>query len=111
MFGGKLNLPLMISTTGVRTGGRTALASALPLAVRHTRTENCLRFNARRTKWLIKAVVRSDDPVIVFEHGNNYTRSGEVPLGEYTCDIGETVVERGARTWQSSRRRCNSGTS
>jgi pyruvate dehydrogenase E1 component beta subunit len=46
------------------------------------------------TKGLIKAAVRSDDPVILFEHGGVYNKSEPVPTEEYVYDIGEAAVER-----------------
>jgi pyruvate dehydrogenase E1 component beta subunit len=46
------------------------------------------------TKGLLKAAVRSDDPVLVFEHGGVYNKKGEVPTEEYVYEIGEAAVER-----------------
>jgi pyruvate dehydrogenase E1 component beta subunit len=46
------------------------------------------------TKGLLKAAVRHDNPVIVFEHSSTYNRSGEVPTEEYVHPIGEAAVER-----------------
>jgi pyruvate dehydrogenase E1 component beta subunit len=46
------------------------------------------------TKGLLTAAVRSDDPVVVFEHGSVYNRSGPVPTGDYVVPIGEAAVER-----------------
>lgn len=46
------------------------------------------------TKGLLRAAIRHDDPVIVFEHAGVYNREGEAPVGEYEIPIGEAAVER-----------------
>jgi len=46
------------------------------------------------TKGLLRAAIRHDDPVMVFEHSDIYNRSGPVPTGEYVCEIGEAAVDR-----------------
>ena len=46
-------------------------------------------------KGLLKAAVRGDDPVIFFEPKRLYRAAkGEVPLGDYTVEIGKAAVRR-----------------
>jgi pyruvate/2-oxoglutarate/acetoin dehydrogenase E1 component len=45
-------------------------------------------------KGLLKSAVRSDDPVMFFEHMGLYNREGEVPETSYTLSLGEAAVER-----------------
>lgn len=45
-------------------------------------------------KGLLRAAIRHDDPVLVFEHSAVYNREGEVPVGEYELPLGEAAVER-----------------
>lgn len=46
-------------------------------------------------KGLMRASIRSDDPVVVFENKTLYGREGEVPTEEgYVVPIGEAAIER-----------------
>jgi len=96
MFGGKLDLPLTIRTKNVLGANAAAqhsqalhhwLAAIPGIKVVCTSTP-------WDTKGLLKAAVRSDDPVLVFEHGGVYNKKGEVPTEEYVYEIGEAAVER-----------------
>jgi len=96
MFGGKLDLPLVIRTKNVMGANAAAqhsqalhhwLAAIPGLKVVCTSTP-------ADTKGLMKAAIRSDDPVMLFEHGGVYNRKGEVPVEDYTYEIGEAAVER-----------------
>jgi len=96
MFGGKLDLPLVIRTKNVMGANAAAqhsqslhhwLAAIPGLKVVAISTPE-------DTKGLIKAAVRSDDPVLLFEHGGVYSKSGPVPTEEYVYEIGEAAVER-----------------
>jgi len=96
MFGGKLDLPLVIrskAAMGDRAAAQHSQAlhhwlAAIPgLQVVCTSTP-------WDTKGLLKAAIRSDDPVIVCEHGSVFGKTGEVPLEEYVYDLGEAAVER-----------------
>lgn len=48
-------------------------------------------------KGLLKAAVRSDDPVFVIEHESLYSSKGEVPEGDHVVPFGEAVVRRPGR--------------
>ncbi len=45
-------------------------------------------------KGLLKAAIRDDDPVLVFEHGRLGFTSGEVPDGEHIVPLGKGAVKR-----------------
>jgi pyruvate dehydrogenase E1 component beta subunit len=45
-------------------------------------------------KGLLKAAIRSDDPVLFIEHHTLYQIRGEVPEGDYTVPIGVSDVKR-----------------
>lgn len=48
-------------------------------------------------KGLLKAAVRSDDPVFVIEHESLYASKGEVPEGDHVVPFGEAVIRRPGR--------------
>ena len=45
-------------------------------------------------KGLLKAAIRDDDPVLVFEHGRLGFTRGEVPEGDYLVPLGQGAVKR-----------------
>jgi pyruvate dehydrogenase E1 component beta subunit len=96
MFGGQFLLPLVIRTVG--GGGRQ-------LAATHSQTPDAifahfpgLKVVAPGTpedaKGLLKASIRSIDPVLFIEHATMYQVRGEVPEGDYTLPIGKSRVQR-----------------
>jgi pyruvate dehydrogenase E1 component beta subunit len=96
MFGGTLDLPLTIRTKnhmGARAAAQHSQALHHWMAAIPGLKVVCIS-TPEDAKGLMKAAVRSDDPVIVFEHGNNYTRKGEVPTEEYVHEIGKAKIER-----------------
>jgi len=96
MFGGKLDLPLVVRTKNVMGANAAAQHSQSLhhwLAAIPGLKVVCIS-TPEDTKGLLKAAVRSDDPVVVFEHGGVYNKSEPVPTAEYVYDIGEAAVER-----------------
>jgi len=96
MFGGQFTLPLVIRTVG--GGGRQ-------LGATHSQTPDAifahfpgLKVVAPGTpedaKGLLKASIRSMDPVFFIEHATMYQVRGEVPEGDYTIPIGQSKVQR-----------------
>ena len=96
MFGGQFKVPMVIRAVGV--GGRQ-------LGATHSQTPDAifahfpgLKVVAPGTpedaKGLLKAAIRSDDPVLFIEHATLYQWRGEVPEGEYTIPIGKSKVQR-----------------
>ena len=96
MFGGQFKVPLVIRAPG--GGGRQ-------LGATHSQTPDAifahfpgLKVVAPGTpedaKGLLKAAIRSDDPVLFIEHATLYQVRGEVPEGDYTTPIGKSKIQR-----------------
>jgi len=96
MFGGQFTLPLVIRT--VSGGGRQ-------LGATHSQTPDAifahfpgLKVVAPGTpedaKGLLKAAIRSNDPIFFIEHATLYQLRGEVPDGDYTIPIGKSKIQR-----------------
>jgi pyruvate dehydrogenase E1 component beta subunit len=96
MFGGQFKVPLVVRAPG--GGGRQ-------LGATHSQTPDAvfahfpgLKVVAPGTpedaKGLLKAAIRSEDPVLFIEHATLYQVRGEVPEGDYTTPIGVAKVQR-----------------
>ena len=96
MFGGQFTLPLVIRT--VTGGGRQ-------LGATHSQTPDAvfahfpgLKVVAPGTpedaKGLLKAAIRSNDPILFLEQATLYQMRGEVPEGDYVIPIGKSKVQR-----------------
>jgi pyruvate dehydrogenase E1 component beta subunit len=97
MFGGQFTIPMVIRAVG--GGGRQ-------LGATHSQTPDAvfahfpgLKVVAPGTpydaKGLLKAAIRSDDPIMFIEHATMYQTRGEVPVDEdYTIPIGKSKVQR-----------------
>jgi len=96
MFGGQFRVPLVIRAVG--GGGRQ-------LGATHSHTPDAIfaHFPGLKVvspgtpedaKGLLKAAIRSDDPVLFLEHATMYQVRGEVPDGEYLLPIGRSKVQR-----------------
>ncbi len=96
MFGGQFMLPLVIRA--VTGGGRQ-------LGATHSQTPDAVfaHFPGLKVvspgtpedaKGLLKAAIRSNDPVLFLEHATLYQMRGEVPEGDYVIPIGKSKVQR-----------------
>lgn len=97
MFGGQFRVPLVIRTTS--GGGRQ-------LAATHSQTPDVifahfpgLKVVAPSTpadaKGLLKASIRTDDPVFFIEHATMYSERGEVPDDkDFLLPIGKSDIKR-----------------
>jgi pyruvate dehydrogenase E1 component beta subunit len=96
MFGGQFILPLVIRA--VTGGGRQ-------LGATHSQTPDAIfaHFPGLKVvspgtpedaKGLLKAAIRSNDPVLFLEHATLYQMRGEVPEGDYVIPIGKSKVQR-----------------
>jgi len=99
MFGGQMVLPMVIRAVG--GGGRQ-------LSATHSQTPDAvfahfpgLKVVAPGTpedaKGLLKAAIRSDDPILFIEHATLYQVRGEVPEDDYTLPIGKSKIQRPGR--------------
>lgn len=96
MFNGHFVLPLVIRTVG--GGGRQ-------LGATHSQTPDAIFAHfpgltviapgtPADAKGLLKAAIRSNDPVLFIEHATLYQTRGEVPEGDYIVPIGKSTVQR-----------------
>jgi len=96
MFGGQFTVPIVIRAVG--GGGRQ-------LGATHSQTPDAvfahfpgLKVVAPATpydaKGLLKAAIRTEDPVMFIEHATMYQTKGEVPEGDYVEPIGVSKVQR-----------------
>ena len=96
MFGGQFAVPIVIRAVG--GGGRQ-------LGATHSQTPDAvfahfpgLKVIAPATpydaKGLLKAAIRTEDPVMFIEHATMYQTKGEVPEGDYVEPIGVSKVQR-----------------
>ncbi len=99
MFGGQMVLPLVIRA--VSGGGRQ-------LAATHSQTPDAIFAHfpglkvvapgtPKDAKGLLKASIRTNDPVLFIEHATLYQSRGEVPEGDYVEEIGKSIVQRPGR--------------
>jgi pyruvate dehydrogenase E1 component beta subunit len=96
MFGGQFTLPMVIRAPG--GGGRQ-------LAATHSQTPDVvfahfpgLKVVAPGTpedaKGMLKAAIRSDDPILFIEHATLYQVRGEVPEDDFTIPLGKAKIQR-----------------
>jgi pyruvate dehydrogenase E1 component beta subunit len=96
MFGGQFVLPLVIRA--VSGGGRQ-------LGATHSQTPDAIfaHFPGLKVvspgtpadaKGLLKAAIRSDDPVLFIEQATMYQVRGDVPDGDYIVPIGKSIIQR-----------------
>lgn len=97
MFGGKTDLPITIRTAeGGGMGAASQHSGTLHTWIAHFPGVKVVAPGTpKAAKGLLKASIRSDDPVFFFENKRIYAEKGPVPTSkEYTLDIGEAAVER-----------------
>ncbi len=96
MFGGQFVLPLVIRAVG--GGGRQ-------LAATHSQTPDVIFAHfpgltvvspgtPEDAKGLLKASIRSNNPILFIEHATLYQTRGEVQDGDFTTPIGKSKVQR-----------------
>ncbi len=97
MFGGKVNMPIVIRVPMGAGGGQAAQHSqCLEAWVNHVPGLKIVApYEPADCKGLLKAAVRDNNPVIYFEHKRTYATKGEVPdEEEYLVEIGKANVRR-----------------
>ena len=96
MFGGQMEVPLVIRTSS--GGGRQ-------LGATHSHTPDVIFAHfpglhvvapgpPADAKGLLKAAIRSNDPVLFIEQATLYQVRGEVPDGDYVEEIGKSKIQR-----------------
>ncbi len=91
MTGGQLTIPLTI---------RTPLGSGIGVAAQHSQSMEKYFFgipglivvapsDAYTAKGLLKSAIRSENPVLFFEHKLLYANAGKIPVGDYTLPLGK----------------------
>ncbi len=96
MFGGQMRVPLVIRTTS--GGGRQ-------LGATHSQTPDAIFAHfpglivaapgtPYDAKGLLKAAIRTDNPVFFIEQSTLYQTRGEVPEGDYVEPLGKSKIQR-----------------
>jgi pyruvate dehydrogenase E1 component beta subunit len=99
MFGGQMKVPLVIRATG--GGGRQ-------LGATHSQTPDAIFAHfpgltvvspgtPADAKGMLKAAIRSDNPVLFIENATLYQTRGEVPDGDYIVPLGKSTMQREGR--------------
>ncbi len=96
MFGGKIEVPLVIRAPVGAGGGQAAQHSqSFESWFSHVPgLQVVMPITPYDVKGLLKTAIRSNDPVLFFEHKRGYEIQGEVAEGDYTIPFGEAVVRR-----------------
>jgi len=96
MFGGKINMPLVIRAPFGAGGGNAAQHSqSFEAWFNHVPGfKVCAPITPYDVKGMLKSAIRDDSPVIFFEHKRSYQLKGELPDDDYTVPIGKAAVRR-----------------
>lgn len=94
MSGGQAKVPLVLRAPDGMTGGMAAQHSQSVEAwfLHIPGIKVVIPSNAADAKGLLKAAIRSDDPVLYFEHKMLFSQKGEVPDGDVLTPIGKAKV-------------------
>jgi len=99
MTGGQVSVPLTI---------RTPVGSGIGMAAQHSQSMEKFFFgipgliviapsDAYTAMGLLKSAIRSNNPVLFFEHKLLYADAGKIPADEYTLPIGKARIVRPGR--------------
>ena len=96
MFGGKIEVPLVIRAPVGAGGGQAAQHSqSVESWFSHIPgLQVVLPITPYDVKGLLKTAIRSNDPVLFFEHKRGYEIQGEVPEDDYIIPFGQAIVRR-----------------
>ena len=99
MFGGRVNLPLVIRAPG---GGWTQKGAQHSHAIEAWFVNTpgirvVIPSTPYDVKGLLKTAIRSEDPILFIEHEVLYSTRGEVPEEEYLLPLGVADVKRAGR--------------
>ena len=96
MFGGQVNLPLVVWCPD-GAGLRAAAQHSQSLEAWFVHTPGLkvvVPSEPADVKGLIKAAIRDDDPVMFFQHKKLFAMQGPVPEGEHVIELGKAAVKR-----------------
>ena len=99
MFGGKVQVPLVIRTT-IGAGLRAAAQHSgchYSVFTHMPGLKTVVPSTPYDAKGLLIAAIRDPDPVLFFEHKLLYDISGEVPEGEYVIPLGVAEIKRNGK--------------
>lgn len=96
MFGGQVNLPLVIWVNdGGGVGAGAHHSQCLESWFVHTPgLKVVVPSEPADVKGLMKAAIRDEDPVMFFQHKLLFAQKGPVPEGEYVVPLGKGEVKR-----------------
>jgi len=96
MSGGQARLPLTFRCVYGAMGSAAAQHSEVvyPQFLAAPGLKIAIPSGAAEMKGLLKAAIRDDNPVLVFEHGRLGFTRGEVPDGDYVLPLGKGAVKR-----------------
>ncbi|MGE1061450.1 alpha-ketoacid dehydrogenase subunit beta [Megasphaera paucivorans] len=96
MFGGQCKVPLVLrAPDGMTRGGAAQHSQCVEAWFMHIPgIKVVIPSNPADAKGLLKSAIRSDDPILYFEHKKLFSMKGEVPEGEYLTPIGKANVAK-----------------
>jgi pyruvate/2-oxoglutarate/acetoin dehydrogenase E1 component len=95
MHGGAYTIPLVIRASSGGSGFGPEHSACPEAFVMHSPGLLCaVPSTPEDAKGLLKTAVRTDNPVMFFEHKSLYASRGEVPEEEYTTPFGQAAVRR-----------------
>lgn len=96
MFGGKVNMPLVVRAPFGAGGGVAAQHSqSFEAWFNHIPGLKVVTpITPYDVKGMLKAAIRDDNPVMFFEHKRSYQMKGEVPDGDYIVPFGKAAIRR-----------------
>jgi pyruvate dehydrogenase E1 component beta subunit len=95
MHGGAFTIPLVIRAAAGGTGFGPEHSVCPEAFVMHSPGLLCaVPSTPADAKGLLKTAIRTDNPVLFFEHKSLYASPGEVPEEDYTVPFGQAVVRR-----------------
>jgi pyruvate dehydrogenase E1 component beta subunit len=96
MFGGKVNMPLVIRAPS-GAGGHAAAQHSQSLEAWFNAVPGlkaCAPVTPYDVKGMLKAAIRDDNPVMFFEHKASYQIKGDVPSEDYVVPFGKADIKR-----------------
>jgi len=96
MFGGQCTIPVVLrAPDGIVRSAAAQHSQSLEAWFMHVPgLKVVIPSNPADAKGLLKAAIRSDDPVLYFEHKALFAQKGPVPEGEHIVPIGKANVAR-----------------